>query len=151
MTNTISFRQAELADISFLLSLRKQTMHEHLLKADIFMDDEHHMMRVMECFDDSHIILLSGKPIGLLKLGQLTDRVHIRQFQILPQYQSKGLGGQILQRLLTSAAKQNKQVTLFVLKNNPAQYLYKKHGFTVKEQDDSQYFMSTAINQYKLS
>ena len=116
-------------------------MTEHLHAANIATDDDYHLLRIMESFEDSSLILLSNQPIGLLKLGQSQSKIHIRQFQILPKYQNQGLGGIILEQLIESAQKKDKALTLFVLKNNPAKRLYAKHGFQIEEEDDVQYFM----------
>jgi hypothetical protein len=35
------------------------------------------------------------KAIGLLKLGLFADKIHLRQFQLLPQYQGLGIGNRL--------------------------------------------------------
>ena len=137
----ISFRQATYDDVNFLLELRKLSMTDHLLAAGIELDDAHHMGRVMEHFHDSKLILLGDKPIGLLKIGHFDNRLHISQFQLLPHTQGQGIGSKVLVALKRGALKKEKDITLYVLKNNPAQSLYLRQGFKILKQDELQYFM----------
>ena len=105
MKAEIGFKRAEKADREFLLTLRKSTMTEHLLKANIKLTDEQHMMRIDEHFADSFIILFNGEPIGLVKLGVLSDRLHIRQLQILGEFCNIGIGTKVL-NLVKEKARQ---------------------------------------------
>lgn len=137
----ISFRQAVNVDLAFLISLRKQSMTEHLAKAGICMDDEQHKGRVLEFFSDSTIILLNEKPIGLIKIGHLEASLHIRQFQLLPSYQKRGIGSKVLNAIKQKANRENKPITLFVLLANPAKNLYLKEGFVIEQTDRFQHSM----------
>ncbi len=137
----ISFRKASFLDIDFLVCLRKYSMTEHLEKAGIRMSDEQHHARVLEHFDDSNIILLDQLAIGVIKLGDLGESLHIRQLQILPNYQGKGIGRKVLTVIEKKAKERKKAVTLAVLIENPAKKLYDSYGFKVLRQDELQYYM----------
>ena len=138
MKLTIGFRKVKHEDIDFLLSLRRKTMTQHLLAAGIRMTDEQHLMRIKEHFYESHIILADRKPIGLLKMGvvALNDThksLHIRQLQIMPKYQGKGIGSSVLTVAKKRALQLCLPITLNVLINNPARGLYLRHGFQVEK------------------
>ena len=101
MKFTVGFRKVKHEDIDFLLELRRKTMTQHLLAAGVRMTDEQHLARIKEQFYESHIILADRKPIGLLKMGVLSlnntgKSLHIRQLQITPKYQGKGIGSKVL-------------------------------------------------------
>ncbi len=138
---TIAFRQALQTDISFLLVLRKASMGDHLLAAGLKLSEQQHLERIHESFADSSIILLSNKPIGLIKLGVLPDKLHIRQLQILPQYQGKGIGGRVLSLVKNKAKSLDLPLTLNVLLANPVISLYLRHGFVVTGQNELEYQM----------
>ncbi len=142
MSVILSYRKATLADLPFLLQLRKITMVKHLEKAGVHSTEEQHLERVKEFFYDSQIILLNNKPIGLLKLALFTERLHIRQFQILPKIQGKGIGYRVLNDVIKRAIKRKLSITLNVLLDNPARQLYLRAGFIVTGENELEYQMS---------
>lgn len=141
----IHFRKAMVSDMAFLYQLRVQTMEEHLSKAGVNMNKAKHMARIQEAFDDSHIILFNDQPIGLIKLGLIDPYLHIRQFQIMPQAQNKGIGTQVLKVVLKQGKKLKRDITLNVLLHNPAKKLYEKQGFKVIGQNELEYQMKYSI------
>jgi hypothetical protein len=56
------------ADVPFLLELRRETMHPHVLASGLAPSAEHDAQRVLFRFDCAQIITLAGEPVGLLKL-----------------------------------------------------------------------------------
>lgn len=139
--STIAFKLASEADKGFLLTLRKASMGEHLITAGIVLNDQQHMQRVDEFFSDSHLILLNNQRIGLLKLGMFSDHIHIRQFQILPNYHGLGIGSLILDMIKRKAIEKQVSITLNVLLNNPAKQLYLRHDFIVSGVNELEYSM----------
>lgn len=137
----ISFRQASESDRNFLLTLRKTSMNSHLIAAGIVLNDHQHLQRIDEFFTDSHIILRDNRAIGLLKLGLFSDRIHIRQFQILPEFHGLGIGSLILTMVKRKAIEKQVSITLNVLLNNPAKQLYLRHDFIVSSVNELEYSM----------
>ena len=129
--NKITFRNANYKDESFLLSLRKLSMDEHLVAAGMILNDQQHMQHIDEFFSDSYLILCNAEPIGLIKLGVFSERIHIRQFQLLPKYQGLGIGSLVLETLKRKAIARQVAITLNVLINNPAKHLYQRHNFVI--------------------
>jgi len=140
--NTLSFKQATVLDAGFLLILRKLSMEAHLQRAGIFYTDEQHQARVYEHYHDSNIIYLGNEPIGLIKLGLLDVSIHIRQFQLLPKYQGKGIGSKVLGLIKKKAANKAKPITLCVLLDNPVLSLYLRQGFEITKSDELQHYMT---------
>lgn len=143
---TIRFRQAQQSDVGFLLALRKAAMGEHLIAAGLNLSDQQHLARVNECFNDSSIILLDKQPIGLVKLGVFTENLHVRQLQILPDFQGKGIGGKVLVLVKEKARALNLPLTLNVLLANPAISLYLRYGFVVTGQNELEYQMRCELS-----
>ncbi|MFT6207502.1 MAG: N-acetylglutamate synthase-like GNAT family acetyltransferase [Colwellia sp.] len=138
---TIGFRQAQQSDIPYLLQLRKASMGDHLVSAGLNLSDEQHLERINEFFADSSIILINKQPIGLIKLGVLANKLHIRQLQISPQYQGKGVGSKVLVLVKKKAKEFKLPLTLNVLLANPVISLYLRHGFIVTGQNELEYQM----------
>lgn len=141
MKLSIGFKHANKDDIDFLLALRKVTMTEHLKMAGYYFSEQDHLDRIKELFSDSHIITNNKESVGLIKLGLLADRIHIRQFQILPTLHGLGIGSYVLDVVKKKAIEHKLPITLFVLLNNPVKSLYLRHGFYVEEQLEKEYKM----------
>lgn len=137
----LSFVLAQNGDIEFLLLLRKKTMTEHLLNAGLTCSDEYHLNRIYEHFSDSFIITLNEQPIGLLKLSKQVNKLHIRQLQVLPTFQNKGIGAQVIQAVIKKAEKLSLPITLNVLLKNPAKTFYLRQGFQVIGETSLEFMM----------
>lgn len=147
MKLSVGFRRATNADIDFLLNLRKSSMTEHLKKAGFNFSESDHLNRINDFFNDSYIITNYKEGVGLIKLGLLPDRIHIRQFQILPSFHRMGLGSYVLEVIKKKSRKYKLPITLNVLLDNPAKSLYLRHGFYVKEQLKLEYKMRRDVEK----
>ncbi|PCI54665.1 MAG: GNAT family N-acetyltransferase [Gammaproteobacteria bacterium] len=146
MRFTIGFRNVKHEDIDFLLSLRKKSMSSHLAKANIKLTNEQHLDRIKAHYYDSHIILRDRKPIGVLKMGVIAvngpkKSLHIRQLQILPEFQGMGIGSKILMVVKKRALQLQLPITLNVLLRNPARGLYLRHGFQIEGKNKLEFQM----------
>jgi len=146
MSFTIGFRKVKHEDIDFLLELRKKSMTKHLAKAKIKQTNEQHLERIKEHYYQSHIILRDRKPIGVIKFGVTalngtTKSLHIRQLQILPKYQGKGIGSKVLSVVKKKALQLQLPITLNVLLKNPARGLYLRHGFQIEGKNKIEFQM----------
>jgi GNAT superfamily N-acetyltransferase len=151
MKFTIGFRNVTHEDLDFLLILRKKSMSKHLANAKIKLTNEQHLERVKEHYYDSHIILRNRKPIGLLKLGIVSlnnssKSLHIRQLQILPEYQGKGIGSKVLKVVKKKALQLQLPITLNVLLKNPARGLYLRHGFQIERKNKVEFQMRCPLD-----
>lgn len=120
-------------DLPFLLTLRKATMTEHLARAGVPQDDEHHLARIRHHFSDAQIVWFHGRPAGLFKAYRDPAGWRLVQIQIDPAFQGQGLGRRLLAGLLEQADAEGAPVTLSVLAGNPARRLYEAMGFTAQE------------------
>jgi len=146
MKFTIGFRKVKHDDIDFLLKLRKKSMSAHLALAKIKLTNEQHLERIKEHYYDSHIILRDRKPIGVLKMGVIaltgtTKSLHIRQLQILPEFQGQGVGSKVLTVVKKRALQLQLPITLNVLLKNPARGLYLRHGFQIEGKNKLEFHM----------
>lgn len=138
---TIRFKKAEQEDSSFLLTLRKASMDIHLTRAGIVLTDDQHLARINEFFEDSNIIYLNEEKIGLIKLGAFKERIHIRQFQLMPEFHNRGIGSKVLNVVIKKAKERRVSITLSVLIDNPAFKLYQRNGFKVEHETELEYQM----------
>ena len=60
------------------------------------------------------------------------DSLYIHEIQLLPEYQGRGIGTAVVQRVIEQGASSNLPITLSVVPANPrAQSLYERLGFEV--------------------
>jgi len=85
----------------------------------------------------ARIVMFDQKEIGVIKVVPGTDEILLHQIQILPAFQGKGIGSELVRKTMLESKKWNKPITLFVVKNTPAKRLYDQLGFIVT--DDYEY------------
>ena len=137
----LSYRKALESDIDYLLWLRKVTMYEYLINSGTISSETDQLLRINYLFDKAKIILLNDKNIGLLKLDEKEHIVEIVQIQIDPKFQGKGIGQQIIKAVIDKSQSDHKEISLSVLKENPAKALYLRMGFEIIGQDDTSFMM----------
>ena len=140
-TEGLTFRIATEADVPFLLELRRKTMSEHLRHSGVEPSEREHTDRVRARFECAEIIMLSGRPVGLLKVARDGKKWSLIQIQLVAEQQCKGLGSSILQELVEDAVHSGASVKLSVLRANPARRLYERLGFRVVNESAHAYEM----------
>jgi GNAT superfamily N-acetyltransferase len=133
--------QATEADKEFLLTLRKLTMVEHLEQAGLHLSDEEHAFRLNDDYECSYLIVCCGEKVGTLKYRELADKIEIMQLQVHPESQGKGLGKQVMERVLGWSKRRHKGIELTVLKANPARILYERLGFSISGENEHEFHM----------
>lgn len=76
------------------------------------------------------ILLLDGALIGFLSVVDKPDCVYLNEIQILPEYQGRGIGSQIIKELQDKSRTLKLPLRLQVLLQSNALALYRRHGFT---------------------
>lgn len=77
------------------------------------------------------IVLLSGQPIGRILVHRGRDAIRIVDIALMPEYRNRGIGGELVGRVLEVAAREQKPVRLSARHSNPAQRLYRRLGFAL--------------------
>lgn len=132
MTDVV-LRRSTADDFEFLFHLLKSTMLEYITRTDEVWDDrvEREYLRESVVSSDYQIICRGDERIGCLSLKKSIDHTFINEIQILPGFQGRGIGTEILRGILSSADSAGTTVTLEVLKSNSrARTLYERLGFT---------------------
>ena len=124
-------RAARPADHRFLFELNEATMREYV-DATWGLDDEEQVAFFEARFDPSQcqILHLDGADIGVLTVEERPEEIYIAEIQLLPEWQSKGIGSSVVESLVERGKAEGKPVTLRVLRANPrAAALYARLGF----------------------
>lgn len=138
----ITTRTATSDDDEFLWQLLKATMRDYV--DQVWGWDEtwqHDYFR--ETFDpgENQIVVLLGQDIGVIAAKKTETAVFLLRIYILPEYQGRGIGTQLLESVKTKAFREGLPVTLRVLKVNPARNWYERLGFVVTEERETHYCM----------
>lgn len=82
---------------------------------------------------DNRVIESQGVAVGVLRLYALPDALEIRDLQLLPAHQGRGLGSWAVAQAFQRAVELGKpELRLRVFPENPARRLYDRLGFTTR-------------------
>ena len=121
-------RPATADDRQFVWSLRVATMRR-LIAESYGWDEAVQRGYADESVDGGRVVLLDGRPVGVVTLKDWPGEVHLAWVALLPDVQGRGLGRQLVRWAQAAAAARSKPLTLQVLPANPARALYLSLGF----------------------
>ena len=87
------------------------------------------------------IIVVDGADVGWLQSTKQGDSLFLAQLFISASFQRRGIGTEVMHRLIAEAARARQAVTLGVVKINPALRLYERMGFRITHEDDRKLYM----------
>ena len=87
------------------------------------------------------IVTLSRKDVGWTQAQRSDRAINLGHFYISPEHQGRGIGSAVLKQLLGEARRQGKDVTLSIMKANPALGFYRRHGFRVTHEDRHKFYL----------
>jgi RimJ/RimL family protein N-acetyltransferase len=139
----LSLRNIENSDENLLLKIYSSSRTEELKLVTNWNEEEKNKFLKMQ-FDAQHgyyqnnypgadfwIIEKDNQPIGRLYIhfGYKNNSVRIIDITILPLWQNKGFGTQILKDIINYSSENEKSVSIHVESFNPAMKLYERLGF----------------------
>lgn len=87
------------------------------------------------------IITLDGSDVGWLQTFIEDDALLLAQLFIDRPFQRRGIGTNVILRLIDEGNRANQSVRLNVVKINPAVRLYERLGFRVVQEDERKFYM----------
>jgi GNAT superfamily N-acetyltransferase len=87
------------------------------------------------------IIVLGGTDVGWLQAITQDNELFIAQMFVDGPFQRRGIGTEVMRRLIAEANQANLAVRLNVIRINPARRLYERLGFRVTHEDDRKFYM----------
>lgn len=130
----LTFRQATEADRDSLFDLHRATMREYI-DAEWGWNDAWQREYFDRKFNPEayQILQIEGKEAGVLVVERTDDEIYLGLIEISPPYQGRGIGTEIVCRLIDEARQQHKTLALHVLRTNSrAIEFYKQLGFVVE-------------------
>lgn len=139
---TVELRPVTASDDEFLLSVYASTRADELAQAEWAEGQQEMFLRWQfdlqrreydARFPDAsyNVILVDQQPVGRIWVGSDDEQIRLLDIALLPEFQSRGIGTALLERLKNDAATSGKALRhmVFVLNNN-AERFYERLGFT---------------------
>jgi GNAT superfamily N-acetyltransferase len=130
----IDFRAAQVADFAYCRRL-------YFGKREDVTADQESSFRERWEVSEVRIITCGGTDVGWLQSRIHDDSLFLVQLFLEPDCQGKGIGTEILNRLMGDASQSGMPMTLGVVKTNPARRLYERLGFKITHEDDRKFYM----------
>jgi ribosomal protein S18 acetylase RimI-like enzyme len=94
------------------------------------------------------IIIYNKKDVGRFFVGEDEFEIRLLDITILPEFKGKGIGTNLLQRLIHRSTKAQKKISLHVDASNRALKLYQRLGFIHKKNHGRSYYMEREPGDY---
>jgi len=144
MSLPITLRPIEATDRELLCSIYSSTRLEELSVTDWSDEQKTAFLRMQ--FDAQHtyyqecyagaafdVIVFDGEPAGRLYVDRDRSRfpreIRLVDIALLPAFRGKGIGSELLRRLIEEATADQRALSIHVEWNNPALRLYERLGF----------------------
>ncbi|HAS8493030.1 TPA: N-acetyltransferase, partial [Vibrio vulnificus] len=82
------------------------------------------------------IIEVDGVAVGSYLVQCHSEHLYFGRFFLLPEYQGKGIGSQVLKAVIELAEQKSLPIKLCYLQGNRVGRLYRRFGFEVTGQDE---------------
>jgi GNAT superfamily N-acetyltransferase len=137
----IALRAARIEDFDFCARLYFSAMEKTIRELKLDMVVQAEGLRQRWDVAEVQIITFNGADIGWMQSGVRDDALFLGQIFVDAAFQRRGIGTEILNRLIDEADGAGQPVTLGVVKTNPALRLYERLGFRVTHEDDRKFYM----------
>lgn len=88
------------------------------------------------------VIALDGTDVGWLQAIRGNNEICVAQMFVDSPFQRRGIGTEVMKRLIGEATEFDLAVRLSVVRINPARRLYERLGFRVTHEDDRKFYMT---------
>ena len=132
----ITLRKACADDAEFLLSLAREAYREILSVQFSGWQEAVHGRRFAEKVATLPFLVaeLEGARVAAVSSSLYPDHLRVNELVVLPAFQNRGLGSQLLARELERAREVGVPVRLQTFRLNRAAHFYERHGFVVTGQ-----------------
>jgi ribosomal protein S18 acetylase RimI-like enzyme len=138
----VALRLAQVADLAFCRRITHETMRsmvEQLFGWDEAWQTEKFARQWN--VNEVRIITVATEDAGWLQTAMVEDALFLKQIYLDRRFQRQGVGTRVMQIVIEDAQQQSKDVTLGVLKINPALSLYQRLGFRTTGEDEYKFYM----------
>jgi GNAT superfamily N-acetyltransferase len=142
----IAFRPASTQDFQYCKRLYFTGMTEIIEELQLNMAAQAVGFREQWELTQVRIITFNSSDVGWLQSTMQDDVLFVAQLFVDGPFQRKGIGTEVMHRLIGEAARLNQAVCLAVVKINPALRLYERLGFKITHEDDRKFYMKRDLD-----
>jgi ribosomal protein S18 acetylase RimI-like enzyme len=121
-----SVRAAELAPVAWPQEAKRQFLDDQFA-----LQHQHYLKNYVGA--DLLLIERYGMPIGRIYVYRTATEIRLMDIALVAEQRGCGIGSALLHELMDEARATNRQLTLHVEPDNPAQRLYQRLGFSLIE------------------
>jgi GNAT superfamily N-acetyltransferase len=142
----VAFRPAGAADFDYCHRLYFAEM-EHVNR-ELKLDRDVQAASFRRQWDASQVRIITGDgaDIGWLQTLTHDGSYFLGQLFVEPAHQRRGIGTEVMNRLIGEATHAGQAMTLAVVKINPAKRLYDRLGFHVVHEDERKFYMRRELD-----
>jgi GNAT superfamily N-acetyltransferase len=120
-----------------LVRIRIAAMHESLTKVGRF-DPDRARERFVSGFNPEYtrFINVSGLRVGFVVVKPEASGLKLDHLYIEPQYQGRGIGGNVLQKIFATADQLGMTISVTALRDSESNSFYQKHGFVFQDETE---------------
>lgn len=141
----ITYRPAQSADLDFLYDMHRATTRRLVEETWGQWEEAWQRQRFEQAFHPAELLIIQveGADVGVLRVQDRAEEIFLAVIEVLPAYQNRGIGTQVIRELLSRAEREQKPVALQVLKANvDARRLYQRLGFGVTGETETHYILA---------
>ena len=127
----ITLRPARTQDFDFCEALYFAGMENIIRELNLDRVAQSASFRQLWELTQVRIIVVDGADVGWLQSTKQGDSLFLAQLFVSASFQRRGIGTEVMHRLIAEAARARQAVTLGVVKINPALRLYERMGFRI--------------------
>jgi GNAT superfamily N-acetyltransferase len=87
------------------------------------------------------VIVLDAVDVGWFQIIPHKDVLFLAQLFVDRPFQGRGIGTEVMNRLIGEGTRAGQAMALAVVKTNPALRLYRRLGFRITHEDDRKFYM----------
>ena len=141
-----TLRTSNFADADFAYETVKTTMRDFAIQTwGSWHDQESKNAAVQDTkLGKIQIIYVGIEKAGTLQYETSDTEIFVSQIYLLPPFQKRGIGGEIISKLQRQSRESNRPIKLSVLRVNSATDFYLKKGFFIENETEERVFMRYA-------
>jgi ribosomal protein S18 acetylase RimI-like enzyme len=137
----VAFRQASPQDFDYCAKLYFAGMEQIIRQLNLGMDRQITTFQKQWEPAQVQVITLNGTDVGWLQSMTAEGALFLAQLFVDAPVQRRGIGTEVMRRLIGEASRSGRAVELAVVKINPALRLYERLGFKTTHEDDLKFYM----------
>jgi GNAT superfamily N-acetyltransferase len=137
----IALRPAGTQDFEYCERLYFSGMKRIIEELKLDMTGQAIAFREQWVLTEVRIIAVDGSDVGWLQSAMRDGGLFVAQLFVDGPFRRQGIGTEVMNRLISEAARTNQAVCLAVVKINPAFRLYERLGFHTTHEDDRKVYM----------